>query len=130
MKKILAIALFLWMISAYSSVSAQEPAAVEPPVVERETGWKKAGDEIIEAAHAVGDATADYSRKVWQSTKEGSVEVWDATKDGSQEAWNATKKSIQEAWKATRDGSQEAWEKSKAKIHDVTAPEPANTDEQ
>ena len=114
MKKIVATAIVIGMVSTFSIVSAQESAVVEPPVVEEATGWKKAGKEIGEAAGAVVDATADSSRKAWKVTKEGSAKAWDATKKGSREVWDATK-----------EKSKSIWKKSKDKIHDVTAPEPA-----
>ena len=125
MKKIVATAIVIGMVSTFSIVSAQESAVVEPPVVEEATGWKKAGKEIGEAAGAVVDATADSSRKAWKVTKEGSAKAWDATKDGSKEAWDATKKGSREVWNATKEKSKSVWEKSKEKIYDVTAPEPA-----
>ncbi len=60
MKKTLAIAIFLGMMSTYSIVSAQEPAVVVPPVVEWAT--KKVSEEISEIAHTGGNATADSSK--------------------------------------------------------------------
>jgi len=125
MKKILAIGLFFGMMSSLSVVYASEEAVVEAPAAANEAGgWTKAGDEIGEAAHAVGDATADSSKKAWNATKEGSAEAWDATKKGSKEAWDATKDGSAEAWDATKESSKSAWSKGKAKIHDATAPAP------
>ncbi len=95
-------------------------------VVEEETGkWSKAGEDIKEAAHSVGDATADSSQKAWKSGKEGSAEAWDATKEGSAKAWDKTKEGSAEAWDATKEKSKSAWEKGKEKIHEATAPEAA-----
>lgn len=73
--------------------------------------WGKAGAEIKEAAHSVGDATVDSSQKAWEATKEGTTKVLDATKEGSVGAWDKTK-----------ENSKKVWEKGKEKIHDVTAP--------
>lgn len=120
MKKIIAMVLFLGMVGAtsvWASETVAEGTAAEP------SKWSKAGGEIGEAAHAVGDATTDTSKKAWKATKEGSEEAWDATKEGSQEAWEATKEGSTEAWDTTKSKSKELWEKGKAKVHDATAPD-------
>lgn len=109
MKKIVAMLLLLGMIGATSTLASED--ATEG-VTEELSKWSKAGEEIGEAAHAVGDATADSSKKAWKATKEGSVEAWDATKEGSAEAWDKTKSK-----------SKEMWEKGKANVHDATAPD-------
>lgn len=109
MKKTIAMVLFLGMVgaaSAWASEAVVEGTTAEP------SKWSKAGGEIGEAAHAVGDATADTSQKAWKATKEGSEEAWDATKEGSTEAWDKTKSK-----------SKELWEKGKSKVHDATAPD-------
>ena len=89
--------------SAWASETVAEGTTVEP------SKWSKAGGEIGEAAHAVGDATADTSQKAWKATKEGSEEAWDATKEGSQEAWEATKEGSTEAWDKTKSKSKEMY---------------------
>lgn len=109
MKKMIAMVLFFGMVGATSACASEavaEGTAAEP------SKWSKAGGEIGEAAHAVGDATADTSKKAWDATKEGSEEAWDATKEGSTEAWDTTKSK-----------SKELWEKGKAQLHDATAPD-------
>lgn len=129
MKKFLAISLFLGILCNIASVSAEGVTTEEPGK------WKKAGEEISGAAHAVSDATVDSSKKVWQATKEGSTKAidvskekttkaLDAAKEGSAEAWDATKKGSKEAWEAAKEKSKAAWEKGKAKLHEATAPEP------
>jgi hypothetical protein len=123
MKRILAMALFFGIMSTFSAISAQEVVAEAPEVTEA-SGWKKAGGEISEAAHAVGDATADTSKKAWKATKDGSAEVWGATKKGSREAWGATKEGSAKAWKSTKEKSKNTWQKGKKKFHDATAPDP------
>lgn len=109
MKKIVAMLFLLGMVGATSALAvenATEKSAEEP------SKWSKAGEEIGEAVHAVGDATADSSKKAWKATKEGSAEAWDATKEESVEAWDKTKSK-----------SKEMWEKGKANVHDATAPD-------
>ncbi|HID69958.1 MAG TPA: hypothetical protein EYP35_05725 [Desulfobacterales bacterium] len=130
MKKFLAISLFLGILCSITSVSAEGVVAEEPGK------WKKAGEEISGAAHAVGDATVDSSKKAWKASKEGSTKALDAgkegttkaldaAKEGSAEAWDATKKGSKEAWEAAKEKSKAVWEKGKAKLHEATAPEPA-----
>jgi len=120
MKKMIAMVLFLGMISAgsvWASETAAEGTAAEP------SKWSKAGGEISEAAGAVGEATTDTSKKAWKATKEGSTEAWDKTKEGSKEAWEATKEGSTKAWDKTKSKSKELWEKGKAKVHDASAPD-------
>lgn len=100
-RKILALTLLLGLSCGVADIQAEEVVNPEEP-----GKWEKAGHEIEDAAHAVGDATADSSKKVWETTKEGSVEAWDSTKKKSKELW----------------------EEGKAKLHDVTAPEPLSQD--
>lgn len=117
MKKMIVVVLFLGVIGATSSWASETVAEGTPAEPSK---WSKAGGEIGEAAHAVGDATADSSKKAWQATKEGSEDTWDATKEGSKEAWEATKEGSTEAWDKTKSKSKELWEKGKAKVHDAT----------
>jgi hypothetical protein len=113
MKKIVVMVLFAGIICGVSNAYADE-AAGEGAVVAEDGKWDKAGGEISEAAHAIGDATVDTSKKAWDATREGSTEAWDATKEGSAKAWDVTK-----------EKTRSAWEKGKAQLHDATAPEPA-----
>ena len=64
---------------------------------EGEGNWSRAGQEIGEAASAVGHATAETAEEVWDATKHGSKQAWEATKEVSGEAWDATRE-------AARDG--------------------------
>ena len=121
MKKMLLGILFLGLSCTVTTAYGDEPVLAEPGK------WKKAVNEISEAAHAVGDATVDSSKKAWDATKEGSEKAWDATKEESLEAWDATKEGSEKAWDATKEKSQSAWEKGKAKLHDATTPESAET---
>ena len=109
MKKMIAMVLFLGMIGATSALASE---AVAEGTASEASKWSKAGEEISEAAHAVGDATTDSSKKAWDATKDGSEDAWDATKEGSAEAWDKTKSK-----------SKEMWEKGKSKLHDATAPD-------
>ena len=117
--------LFFAVLSSFCSVSAQEVSPAQVPVAEDAAGWEKAGSEVNEAAHAVGDATVDSSKKAWKATREGSVEAWDATKEGTKKAMDATKEGSAEAWEATKEKSKSTWEAGKKKVHDATAPAPA-----
>lgn len=113
MNKITIMTLVLGLLYGVTVVSAQETVVQDPVPAEEPGKWKKAGEEIAEAADAVGDATVDSSKKAWKTTKDGSVKAWDATKKGSAEALDATK-----------EKSHELWEEGKEKFHEVTAPEP------
>ncbi|MBU1453497.1 MAG: hypothetical protein KKD01_02125 [Proteobacteria bacterium] len=96
-KKILALTMLLGLTCAVAAIQAEE----EKILPEEPGKWEKAGQEIEDAAHAVGDATTDSSKKVWNTTKDESVGAWDTTKKKSKELW----------------------EEGKAKLHEVTAPE-------
>ncbi len=114
MKKIITLlvcSVMLGTVSAFASESAAEAANGEP------SKWSKAGEEIGEAAKAVGDATVDSSKKAWDATKEGSKEAWDKTKEGSKEILDKTKTK-----------TKELLEKGKAKVHDATAAEATETE--
>lgn len=100
-KKILSLTLLLGVTLGVTDIRANE--AADEAIAEQPGKWEKAGKELSEAAHAVGDATADSSKKAWEATKEGSAEAWDSTKEKSKELW----------------------EQGKAKVHDSTAPEPS-----
>ncbi len=100
-KKILSLTLLLGVTLAVTDIRANE--AADEGIAEQPGKWEKAGKEVSEATHAVGDATVDSSKKAWKATKEGSAEAWDATKEKSKE------------W----------WEQGKAKVHDASAPEPS-----
>ncbi len=100
-RKILALTLLLGLSCSVANIQAEEAIVPEEP-----GKWEKAGHEIGDAAHAVGDATADSSKRAWDTTKEESVEAWDSTKKKSKELW----------------------EDGKAKLHDATAPEPVSQD--
>lgn len=124
-----------------TGIHAEDPPVVQP---EEESKWRKAGQEIKEAAGAIGEASQDSfdkaregSAELWDKTKEGSEEAWDKTKEGSEEAWDKTKEGSEEVWDKTKEGSIEIWEKTKEtteegydavkeKVHEMTAPEPAD----
>jgi hypothetical protein len=145
--KTLTVLAFLIMMPM--GVQAQGTTVVPP---EQESKWKKAGEEIKEAAGAVGEASKDSfekaregsasawdktkkgSAELWHKTKEGSGEAWDKTKDGSAKAWDKTKEGSEEVWDKTKDGSKKAWDKTrevtgdgydtaKQKVHEMTAPD-------
>ena len=93
--------------------------------VEKEADWSKAGKEVREAGHAVGEA----AENTWKKTKDKSVEVLEKTKDTSAEVWDKTKKTTAEVWDKTKETSAEVVEKTgelykkvKAKVHSATAP--------
>ena len=66
---------------------------------EEEGNWSRAGQEIGEAASAVGHATADTAEEVWDATKQGSKKAWKATKEVSGEAWDATREAAHDGVK-------------------------------
>ncbi len=96
---------FAGVLTFFCAVSACAEDAAQP------SKWKKAGEEISEAAGAVTDATADSSKKAWEGTKKASGEAWDKTKDVSSDTWDKSKYA-----------TKEAWEKAKSKVHDASAP--------
>jgi hypothetical protein len=109
MKKTLALVAILGICTTTGLATASETTTA---TTQEPSKWSKAGSEIKEAAHAVGDATADSSRETWDNTKEGSAKAWNATKEGSAKAWDTTK-----------DKSHELWEQGKKKVHDASAPD-------
>ncbi len=117
-KKLFLLSVIFGLLCSVSTVvygaEAVETANLPQNQNQKGTSWKAAGQEIGEAAHAVGDATADSSKHIWNETKKESAEAWGAAKKGSTEAWEAAKKQ-----------GKAAWEEGKASIHDATAPPPA-----
>lgn len=98
-----------------------------PPPGQQESTWTKAGEEIGEAADAVGEA----SQEAWKATKETSGKVWDKTKEtgsdvaeGSGEVADATVETSKTIWQKTKDTSAKWYNASKNKVHELTAPAP------
>ena len=84
--------------------------------------WDKAGQEVMEAAGAVTEATKDTSKKAWQKTKEGSVELYEKASEESGEIWDQTKEISSETWDSVKEGSEDAWESSKEESREVFEP--------
>lgn len=59
--------------------------------------WSSAGQEISQAASAVGSATAETAEEAWEATKQVSGEAWEATKEVSGEAWHAASEAAQKS---------------------------------
>lgn len=109
---------------------------------QEEGSWKKAGEEIEEAATAVGAASKKTlqeakekssealsevkgkSSEAWQVTKEKTVEVVEKTKEATAEAGMVGAEKSKEAWEKTKGKSVEVLEKTREKIHEMTAPAP------
>lgn len=114
--------------SMATGIQAQDPPEVQ---TEQESKWKKAGEEIKEAAGAVGEASQDSFEKAreesasaWDKTKNGSAELWDKTKEGTEKVWEKTKEESRELWDATKETTVEGYDTVKEKVHEMTAPEP------
>lgn len=102
-----------------------------------QSAWDRAGQQIGEAARAVGDASAES----WQKTKKASSNGWDKTKEVSGETWDKTKKGSAKAvdsggdaldsagdkaatlWDKTKKGTSSWFNRTKQNVHDMTAPE-------
>ena len=87
-----------------SSVSAAEEASK----------WDTAGDKIMEASHAVSEATEDSALKA-------KVEADKAVKE-ARKAWEEAKQKSKEMLDAARQKYEEELEKARARIHAATAP--------
>lgn len=94
---------------------------IQGAVAEEEKGsWDKAGKEIGEAAEAVGEA----SKETWKATKEKSAEVADEAGEAGSKAWDKTKETSSKAWEKTKETTSDVIDEGKAKIHEMTAPDP------
>lgn len=113
-----------------TGIQAQDTTVVQP---EHESTWEKAGEEIKEAAGAVGEASMesldkakDESASAWDKTKKGSAELWDKTKEESEEVWDKTKEGSKKAWDKAKETTTEGYDAAKQKVHEMTAPEQAD----
>lgn len=138
-----------------AAVVAWSICCVAPGVVVAEqNAWDKAGQQIGEAARAVGDASAETWQKTkkassnaWDKTKEVSGQTWDKTKDVSGETWDKTKEGSAKAadsggdaldsagdkaaslWDRTKKGTSSWYKKTRQKVHDITGPETTENQE-
>lgn len=103
--------------------------------------WDTAGQEISEAAKAVGNASEESWRKTKEKTatavhgaKETGTEVWDKTKQKSSEVAHKTVDVSEDVavetaekskgfWQKIQETSKKWYAKAKAKIHEMTAPD-------
>ena len=76
--------------------------------------WDTAGDKIMEASHAVGDATKD-------SALNAKVEA-DKAVEEARKAWEEAKQKSKETLDAAKKKYEEELEKARAAIHKATAP--------
>ncbi|WP_163336326.1 hypothetical protein [Desulfopila sp. IMCC35008] len=126
--KIVVVLTFVTLMTTV--IQAQAPPVVEP---EQESKWKKAGQEIKEAAGAVGEASKDSfdkareeSSELWDKAREESEEAWDKTKEGSGEVWDKTKEGSKKIWDKTKETTAEGYDAAKEKVHEMTTPEPVD----
>ena len=134
------VVLFLMFIAV--QVYATEVVSSVTPAVEETGKWDKAGEEVSEAAKAIGEAsgeswdkTKDATEKSYEDMKEKSAEAWSKTKeksgemidksvDASSQAADSVAEKSKEAWDKTKEGSTELMDEAKSKVHDLTAPTP------
>ncbi len=99
-----------------------------------ESGWKKAGDEIGEAASAVVDA----SKKSWEKTRKAGSKMWnqatettediaDSSRSKGSQAVDKTVKVSKGFWNRVKSTSIIWYRQVKAKVHDLTAPSTEKT---
>jgi heat shock protein HslJ len=100
---------------------------VHAPVLaaQQDDPWSNAGEEVREAADAVGKATSDAARRAWETTKRHSKEGWEATKDFSESAWERVKRDSARAWEDTKDFSQRTWEQTQQAVAPPATSTPA-----
>jgi transaldolase len=92
--------------------------SVSSAFAEGEAGkWDTAGGKIMEASHAVGEATEDSALK---AKAEADKAVEEARK-----AWEEAKQKSKETLEAAKKKYEEELEKARAKIHAATAPHDA-----
>ena len=117
-------------------ISSQVWAGIEPGK------WDTVSKEISEVAKAVGNASGEGWQKtkeitaetmnnaqetgveVWGKTKEKSSEIVDKTVEVSGDVAEGTAEKSKGFWQKTKKISKKWWEKGKAKIHEMTAPDP------
>jgi hypothetical protein len=110
-----------------SPVQATEPAEISEqvqsgtaPESAAEPGhWQKAGQEVKEAAIAVGTASKETGEEVWDKTREESKQLWDKTKEKSEEWMEKGHKEGAETWDKTKEGSHELWDKAKGSSEEL-----------
>jgi len=103
-KKIIAICAVLGLVGSVSSVFAEEEVSK----------WETAGDKVMEASHAVGEATEDSALKA-------KVEA-DRAVEEARKAWEEAKQKSKEMLDAAKKKYDEELEKARATIHAATAP--------
>ena len=84
---------------------------------DNKNSWQKAGEELKEAAAAVGDA----SKESWNDVEHGSEVMWDKTRKESGEAWGNIKDVSEETWNRIKGSTSAGYTSIKKKIHDATA---------
>jgi hypothetical protein len=119
--------LTLAVVSCLSNAVAEEQTSPrkEGVVQQQEASkWGEAGKEVKAAAGSVAEATTETAGTAWDTLKTESVEAWEKTRAGSREVFDTVGDKSKEAWHVTREESKNFWEKGKAKIHEVTSPDP------
>ena len=103
-KKIIIGCAVLGQVSFLSSALAEEEASK----------GDTAGDKIMEASHAVGEATGE-------SALNAKVEA-DKAVEEARKVWEEAKQKSQETLDAAKQKYEEEFEKARARIHAATAP--------
>ena len=103
-KKIIIGCAVLGQVGFLSSAFAEEEAGK----------WDTAGDKIMEASYAVGEATEDSALKAKVEADKAVVEA--------RQAWEDAKQKSKETLAAAKKKYEEALEKARAAIHKATAP--------
>lgn len=124
----------LWMVALVGALAAlpvqgseeQQTGGSPQEKVEQQQPdkWNEAGKEVKEAAGSVADATKETAGTAWDTLKTESTTAWEKTRSGSRELFETVGEKSKEAWQITKEETKDFWEKGKAKIHEVTAPEP------
>jgi hypothetical protein len=125
--RMIACGFMVAVVSLPCNASAEDQAAPkgEPVGQHQEPGkWQAAGQEVKEAAGSVAEATTETAGTAWDTVKNESIEAWEKTRSGSRELFETAGEKSKEAWHVTQEESKSIWEKSKAKIHEITAPSP------
>lgn len=98
-------------------------------LAEEKSKWQEAGNEISEAATAVGDA----SKESWEKTKKASSKMWnqaakttgniaDKSTEKGGEAVDATVETSKSFWSKVKSTTSSWYKSAKNKIHQLTAP--------
>lgn len=121
------------VIMACLFLAAPVPAADE----QKPAKWDTAGQEVREAAHAVGEATKDSwkdakklsaealekarveSKAFYLKSREASKKTWEKTKEQGDTSWNTITTESGEAAKKAEEASRKTWEAMQAESKEL-----------